>query len=438
MFMGNDYHNPGPAVGQDQGVHMSQVGTIRCARCGKARDSYVCPHCGASKCLVKLYWRMEEEEEGRDYQYRHNGDKVPLGYYEAERMLTVLRARIDDDKRLKSVFDPKEYLTSHIKEQRFVVQVDKWLSDVSNRVAKKELSPGTFDTYNTYRKTQWCAEFVDSSGRPFSLREKDVSEIGPKDLKKFKDLLPGTLTTTYKRKLMGAMRTFFRWMEREEIIDRVPAFPVITGAAPKKRKAINKESQELALDKIPDIHKDVILFGFENGLREGELAAVKVKDINTETWVFTVCHNYSSGNILMETTKGKHEDDIPLSDTAIEIVKRHIRGKHPEAFLFINPVTGRGYLPQAIYKLWKGTKSPVNFHEAARHSFATQLAKQGATPQQIQRLCRHRDIRTTMEYVHMDLTDLRSLVNRRGETDRDADVVSLKAVREAKKINENK
>lgn len=130
--------------------------------------------------------------------------------------------------------------------------------------------------------------------------------------------------------------------------------------------------------------------------------------------------------------KGKHEDDIPLSDRAIEIARRHLRSKHPKAFLFINPNTGRGYLPATIYKLWKATESPVNFHEAARHSFATQLAKNGATPQQIQRLCRHRDIRTTMQYVHMDLTDLRDLVNNRCVE------VSLESVRKEKKANENK
>ncbi len=206
----------------------------------------------------------------------------------------------------------------------------------------------------------------------------------------------------------------------------------VTGASSKQRKAITRATQDLSLERIPPQHRDIISFGFENGLRERDLAAVKVKDINPDGWVFTVRHNYSSGNILMDTTKGKHEDDIPLSLTAIEIVQRHMKGKHPESFLFINTDTGRHYLPSTIYKIWKRTGNAVNFHEAARHSFATQLAKSGATPQQIQRLCRHRDIRTTMQYVHMDLTDLRDLVNNRG------DIVSLESVRRAKKANEIK
>jgi integrase len=393
------------------------AGTIRCAGCRKARKEYVCPHCGATKCYIKLYW------QGKDYHYRHYDGGIGFGYLEAERFLNKLRSDIDDHKRGRKNFDPTRYLQSKITELRFCVQVDKWQKDNRARIDKKELAPGTVDLYDSYRRTHWNAEFIDHDNRPFSLRNKDVRDIRAKDLKKFKDLLPNTIALTYKRRILSTLRTFFRWMHREEIIDMVPPFPVITGASPKQRKAITKASQEISLELIPSQHKDIISFGFETGIREGELAAVMVEDINTETWVFTVCHNYSSGNILMETTKGKHEDDIPLSWTAIEIVKRNIRGKHPKAFLFVNPDTGRKYLPQNIYKIWKAIKSPVNFHEAARHSFATQLAKSGATPQQIMRLCRHRDIRTTLGYVHMDLTDLRDLVNNRGE------VVSIEAKR---------
>lgn len=402
-------------------------GTIRCASCGKSRINYVCPHCGDRKVYVKLYW------QGKDYQYRHYDGKIGFGFYEAERFLNKLRSEIDDHKRGRRNFDPTLHLQSKIIELRFCAQVDKWMADNKARVEKKELSPGSYDTYNSYRRSHWNAEFIDADNRPFSLRDKDVRDISAKDLKKFKNLLPATNSLTYKRKIMHSLRTFFRWMHREEIIDIVPPFPIITGASPKKRKAITRASQDMYLvEKIPAQHRDIISFGFESGLREGELAAVKVKDIDTESWVFTVRHNYSSGNILMETTKGKHEDDIPLSLKAIEIARKHMTDKLPESFLFINPDTGRHYLPQTIYKIWRSTGSTVVFHEAARHSFATQLAKFGATPQQIQRLCRHRDIRTTMQYVHMDLTDLRDLVNNRGE------VISLESVRESKKRNEIK
>lgn len=401
-------------------------GTIRCAKCGKSREGYKCHSCGEFKCYIKLYWRISPDEEGHDYQYRHQpGTKTPLGYFEAERLLNNLRSEIDDHKSGRSTFDPTRYIDAKIKELRMCVVVDKWMSDNKDRVNKHELSPGSYDTYDSYRRTHWNSSLKDITGRSFSLRDRDVRDITAKDIKKFKNLL--NVNLTYKRKILNALRTFFRWMHREGYIESVPPFPTITGAEPKKMKAITRASQEIHLELIPERHRDVIAFAFETGIREGELAAIKVKDIDAESWIFTVRHNYSSGNILRETTKGGHEDDIPLSQTAIEIVKRHVSDKLPEAFLFMNPITGRGYLPQMIYKIWKSTGSPVNFHEAARHSFATQLARSGATPQQIQTLCRHRDIRTTMKYVHMDLSDLRELVNNRG------DVVSLDSVKKEKK-----
>lgn len=402
------------------------AGTIRCAGCGKLRVGYVCPYCEAKKCYVKLYWK------GKDYQYRHYDGGIGYGFFEAERFLNKLRSYIDDHKRGRKNFDPTRYLQSKIISLRFVAQVDKWQADNQARVKKKELKPGSYDTYNAYRRTHWNAEFIDSDNRSFSLRDKDVRDITAKDLKKFKDLLPSTISLMYKRKIMNALRTFFRWMHREEIIDAVPPFPIIRGDDAKQRKAITVESQDIYLAKVPAQHQAIIQFAFNTGLREGELAALKVKDVNPETWELTVQRTYSGGNILVETTKGGHKDIVPLSDTAIEICRRNMHDKLPESFLFINPVTGRGYLPQFIYKLWIATQSPVSFHEAGRHSFATQLAKKGATPQQIQFLCRQKDIRTTMRYVHMDLTDLRELVNNRGP------VVSLESVKEAKKISNNR
>ena len=394
------------------------AGTIRCARCGKSREGYVCPHCGHEKCYIKLYW------QGKDYQYRHYDGGIGYGFFEAERFLNKLRSEVDDHKKKRKEFDPIRYLQSKIQELRLVTVVDKWQSENKERVRKKEFAPGSYDTYEAYRRI-WCSE--DSW-----LREKDVRDITQKDLKRFKDALPDTITITYKKKVMNGMRTFFRWMHREEIIESVPPFPSIRGDDSKVKAAITIESQDIYLSKIPEKHQDIFLFGFNTGLREGELAALKVKDINPETWVLTVQRTYSSGNVLCETTKGRHKDDIPISDNAIEICKRHIHN-HPESFLFINPNTGRGYLPATIYKFWVKTGSPVCFHEAGRHSFATQIAKiPWATPQQIQKLCRHKDIRTTMKYVHMDLPDLRELVKNRGT------VVSLESVREGKKINENK
>ena len=383
-------YNP-PKIGDVWGLNMN--GTIRCTRCAKARTTPLCA-CGAHRCYVKLYWK------GRDHQFRTNEYGVQMGYFDAERFLTVLRARIDAHQRGRDTFNPLDFLTAKINELRLGVIADKFLTEKVEEVKRGELSPGTYDTLLSHRRTWW-----------YKVQEIDIREVDAQVLKNFAAQVTGKIS--HRRGILASLHNMMNWAWREGIIQQVPPFPKIKGNDAKPRKAITMQNQEDMLTKIPEQHRDLFLFSYETGLREGELAALKVKDISSD--VLTVQRTYTSGNLLHETTKGKKKSEVPLSDVALGIAGKHTAGKLPEAFLFVNPATGRGYLPQMIYKLWKATGSPVTFHEACRHSFCTQIARTGAHPEQMRRLMRHSDIRTTMKYTHMDLTDLRDLVNRRGE-----------------------
>jgi integrase len=323
-----------------------------------------------------------------------------MGYFEAERFLTVLRARIDAHTRGRTTFNPLDFLTAKIHELRLGVVADQWLDEKAEEVKRGELSLGTLETYQSHRRIWWV-----------QLQDTDIREVDAHVLKAFKDRITGKIKT--RQGVLNNLHNMMNWAWREGIIQVVPPFPVIKGNDAAPRKAITMISQTDTLENIPEQHQDLFQFAFETGLREGEIAALKVKDVTDD--VLTVQRTYTSGNHLHETTKGKNKDEVPLSDSALGIAQKNSAGKLPEAFLFVNPATGRGYLPQYIYKLWTATGSPVTFHEATRHSFCTQIARSGAHPEQMRRLMRHSDIRTTMRYTHMDLTDLRELINRRGE-----------------------
>lgn len=371
------------------------IGTIRCARCGKSRDSYICA-CGAHKVYVKLYWK------GKTYQYRTDQHGVHMGFYEGERFLTVLRAKIDAHTRGRETFNPLDYLTAAINELRLGIVADRWLDEIEEKVKKGDLSQGTLDSYRSRRRT-WFSK----------IQDMDIRSVDVHVLKDFGKQLTGKIKN--RKNILIDLQTMLTWARGEGIIQTLPAFPKIEGKDTQPKKAITVQSQDEYLEKIPERHRDLYRFAFDTGLREGELAALKVKDIDGDT--LTVQRTYTSGNIIHEKTKGKDpgKESVPLSDLAIEIARKQSAGKLPEAFLFINPATGRGYLPYYIYKVWKATGAPVTFHEAGRHSFCTQIARSGAHPEQMRRLMRHSDIQTTMKYTHMDITDLREIVNRRGE-----------------------
>ena len=113
-------------------------------------------------------------------------------------------------------------------------------------------------------------------------------------------------------------------------------------------------------------------------VRINEVCALKIKDLDLKSGVWIVQRTYS-GAKLLETTKARNKKPIPLSEKAWEIVRRHSAGKFGEDFLFINPVTGKGYRYEFLYKLWrKHAGVSVTFYEATRHSFCTQIGESGA------------------------------------------------------------
>ncbi|MBF0557119.1 MAG: site-specific integrase, partial [Nitrospirae bacterium] len=111
-------------------------------------------------------------------------------------------------------------------------------------------------------------------------------------------------------------------------------------------------------------------------------------------------------------------------DTALEVVKRNVNGKLPDAFLFINPRSNRHYTTKRLQKIWeKYSGLDITHYEAARHSFISQLVESDTNPLVTQKLARHSDIRTTMGYYHASAGKLLSVVNSRGK------VVEIKKVK---------
>jgi len=107
-----------------------------------------------------------------------------------------------------------------------------------------------------------------------------------------------------------------------------------------------------------------------------------------------------SGSTYRETTKEGSKLPVPLSDTALDIVRRNIIGKFPKQYLFLNPRTGKGYKYKALYKIWRdncGTE--INLYEATRHSYCTQVVPL-TDRYTAQRLMRHADQRSTDNYYH--------------------------------------
>jgi site-specific recombinase XerD len=93
-------------------------------------------------------------------------------------------------------------------------------------------------------------------------------------------------------------------------------------------------------------------------------------------------------------------DVVALNNKALGIVERNMKGKFPNDFLFINPVTRRGYSRKYLSEIWnRYSGTDLKLYEATRHSYCTHIVPL-SNPLDAQRLMRHKDRRSTDNYYH--------------------------------------
>lgn len=370
-------------------------GHIKCNRCHSVMVGDICltAGCTSARCYLDIYWK------GKKYRFfKYSDDKV----FDYQRALETLK---DMNTALKNkTFNPLSWTGGAYQERKTKQQAEKWLSYV-----EKAMRTGTraYETYRTYKS------HLENHIIPF-FGEWDVREIRYEQLEDFVVWLGGRVSINTSKRIVGTLHTFFKWLYRRGTIQILPPFPRVEGEEV-VRRALNFKAQLEILKALPDEHGDIIEFGMWTGLRPNELCALQVQDIDMINATALIQRGYS-GKVYHEKTKGKNKRQIPLSARALEIVKKNIRGKLQQSFVFTNPNTGRGYTLKALDNMWaKYMGREIKKNEAMRHSFITQIAEQGASDSQLMALSRHKDKRSLQAYTHINTSSLRELVEGRGK-----------------------
>jgi integrase/recombinase XerD len=145
-------------------------------------------------------------------------------------------------------------------------------------------------------------------------------------------------------------------------------------------------------------HKALLLVAYSAGLRVSEVAALRIKDIDSKGM-----------RIFVNSGKGGKDRYTFLSEVCLQVLRqywREYRPNHPKGWLFpgrnnknhITDVAIGNALHDAAKKA-NITKS-ISIH-TLRHSFATHLFEEGATVLQIKNLLGHSCIQSTSIYVHL-------------------------------------
>lgn len=242
--------------------------------------------------------------------------------------------------------------------------------------------------------------------------DKDVRHIRTKDIHSFYYQLKKTLSNKTKKNILACLHSFFTWLLKMEIIDKLPVFPEVSTEQP-DWKWLDEDIQAGVLLAIPEQDRDLYMFLALHGCRPSEGRALKVRDMDFNRQSVTICRQFAgrSGNVLVEHTKTKQMREIPINEAMLPRLKELCRNKLPDAFLFVNPRTGRPYAKTTYQEIWDEARQSkgltIKAYEALRHSFASQRVSRGVDIYSIGKILGHTDIRTTQRYSHTNLEALK-------------------------------
>jgi integrase len=231
---------------------------------------------------------------------------------------------------------------------------------------------------------------------------EDIRDIHTKHVKAFADTMPVSLSPKSRKNILDCLRKFFKDMKTLEVIDKVPVFPEIKVPEP----AFNWcdiNTQERILEQIPRIHWPIMWFIAKQGVRPSEARALHWEDLDLENDMVCIRRTFSLNELRM-TTKGKHADWLPLHPRVKELILELPRGISGFVFKF----KGKPYNEKLPRDLWdrackKLEISGLKLYHGTRHSVASDAVQRGVSIYDVKDALRHKDIRTTMRYAHLDM-----------------------------------
>lgn len=223
--------------------------------------------------------------------------------------------------------------------------------------------------------------------------------------------MQGRARATIQR-YIWSLGTFFKWARYEGL--RVDASPTDGIVLPKKKQAERaylSESQLRTFAETPTTGDNAIrdraawrMLAFL-GLRRGEIQHLRVEDVNIEQRL-----------IILRDTKDGHDAQVIIPDEIVPDLTAAIAGR---ASGYVCPAHGGG--------LWHGQEFTVAFRQhlkackldgrgftahSIRHTFAMVLVRAGVHIADVRSLMRHKDIKTTMKYLHHDPEGLRAALHK--------------------------
>lgn len=245
-----------------------------------------------------------------------------------------------------------------------------------------------------------------------------VSEVVKDDIRKFLHEVASTNSEVTRARKLSSIKSFFKYLSREGIIEINPAADVDRPKLPEREPSyLTPEEYQRLLATIKlkaapyyclrDLAIVTTFLG--TGIRLSELVGLKLNSLNFQP----------TQESVRVRGKGNKERTVPLNPEVVKVLTRYLQ-KRPEVtskFFFISRL-GDGLSSGGVYHLIKHyireagiNKEKVGVH-SLRHTFATSLLNnKNINLVHIQQLLGHKKIETTRRYLHINDLDLRNAVN---------------------------
>lgn len=211
---------------------------------------------------------------------------------------------------------------------------------------------------------------------------------------------------------LAAIRSLYKWLAREGVVQQNPAKLVATPKLPKKLPRVpTMEEMNGLLDSempenasFPERDRAIFELLYGCGLRNSELVGIELGDIE------------EANSVILVRGKGKKQRYVPLEGAAEEALKIYrperqkilnTTGKITRR-LFINrrggPLTTRS-VGRIVKRIAVSKGLPPDIHpHTLRHAFGTHMLAEGADLRAIQELLGHERLSTTQKYTQLSMT----------------------------------
>ena len=279
---------------------------------------------------------------------------------------------------------------------------------------------------------------IESYSRDLSLYSNFIIEnkiqyhkIKKNDIFKFQSSLEGQISPRSFARILSALKTFYKFLHMERLIDDIALNEVKSYPSPKYKKSmptfLSKEQVEKIVEKInlnenlDDQAKKrdqaIIMLFFSSGIRLNELISIKLSDIDF------------SDNKIKVFGKGKKQRIVNFDSYTKDLMIQYLEmiQKYPlvkEIYnnnLFVDK-KNKALKERKVQTIVMNNLRQLNLASygphTLRHSFATHLLNSGVSINAIQSLLGHESLSSTQIYTHVTIGGLKETIKKshpRGE-----------------------